>query len=116
MADRVNRKRRGQRAVPIRALDWYEAWFEVLRQNGAREIGEREWRGSCFRCGGKERLYVRGAEGFLRTERVARFLRSVEIRCSEGCTPEEVTHALLELAIAQHPKVRRGGRPGRFVT
>lgn len=117
MADRTVRARGHELVTPIRAMTWYEAWFEGMRQNGGSEVGEREWRGPCFRCGGgQDRLYIRGAEGFLRTERAGRLLQSVEIRCSGGCTPEEVTRALLEWATAQHPLVRRGRRPGTFVT
>ncbi|MDE2980828.1 MAG: hypothetical protein OXU74_06500 [Gemmatimonadota bacterium] len=116
MDDTPCQVREGRSKKHIHFLPWFEAWFESMRYRGGKELGEREWRGPCFHCGGDDRLYIRGAEGFLRTERVERLLQSVEIQCSGGCTPEEVTRALFEWTTAQHPLVRLGRRPGTFVT
>ena len=96
---------------------WVKIFVEEVWQRVAQILGDSEWRGPCPRCDGE--LRIRGDETVLRGEWAERRLKSAAVRCSGDCTRTEAALALyhwLAMQHPQHPLVRRGRRPGTFLT
>ncbi|MDE0659876.1 MAG: hypothetical protein OXI79_09555 [Gammaproteobacteria bacterium] len=85
-------------------LTWYEAWFHGMECLGGRRVGEDEWRGPCFQCGGADDLHLRGTDVRLRTDRVEVRKQTVVFHCTNGCWPEEAARTVFRRISAGHSR------------